>query len=260
MSDRLNLKIRMRSQIDVLIWTLIITDAAVIGTVAYYRIFVSPDLYDPILHHAITIAAVLGSSLGYFGCWQIMLGQNYHHELREMNETDTLTGVHSRARFFMDAAMVDVSRCSVLMVDVDRFKSINDTYGNQCGDEVLVQTAKRLRSVCRTGDILARYGGEEFILCLPVTSLKTAMRCAERLRLAVGAVDIPLGDRNIPVTISVGLASGTEGDSIDGLIARADKALLLAKSSGRNRVVTEAEFGRLDPDGGIKPMRRTSRF
>lgn len=189
-----------------------------------------------------------------------MLGQNHQSELRQSNETDTLTGVHTRARFFMDRAMVKVSRCSVMMVDVDRFKSINDTYGHQCGDEVLVQTAKRLRSVCRTGDILARYGGEEFILCLPVTSMKTAIRSAERLRLAVGAVDIPIGARNIPVTISVGLAIGTEGDNRDGLIARADKALLLAKSSGRNKDVLEVELGSLDPDVGIKPMRRTSRF
>lgn len=260
MNDRLDLKIRMRSQIDVLVWTLIITDAAVIGTVGYYRLFVSQILYEPILHHAISIAAILGGGLGYFGCWQIMLGQNHQHELRQMTETDSLTGVHTRARFFMDACAVDISRSSVLMIDVDRFKSINDTYGHQFGDEVLAQTAKRLQSVCRTGDILARYGGEEFIVCLPVTSLKTAKRCAERLRLAVGALDVPIENRRIPLTISIGLASGEIGEKIDGLIARADKALLLAKSSGRNRVVTEEDFASIDPEESVRSMRRTSRF
>ena len=91
MSNRPDLKITMRSQVDVLVWTLIITDAAVIGTVGYYRVFVSPALYAPVQHHAITIAALLGATLGYFGCWQIMLGQNHQSELRQLNETDTLT-------------------------------------------------------------------------------------------------------------------------------------------------------------------------
>ncbi|MEQ9040465.1 MAG: GGDEF domain-containing protein [Silicimonas sp.] len=250
----------MRRLSDVMLWTLIITDVAVICTVGYYRYFVSPELYGPILLHAITIAAGLGASLGFLGCLQIMMGQNQHHALRRMNDTDTLTGLHTRARFFTDARSIDIPRCSVLMIDVDRFKSINDTYGHQCGDEVLVQTARRLGSICRTGDVLARYGGEEFIVCLPVTSLRTAKRCAERFRLAVGAVDVTLRDRTFPVTISIGLASGAAGETIDGLIARADKALLLAKSAGRNTVVTEEDFAVLDPDSIVRRMRRTSRF
>ena len=256
----LNWKISVRSHTDVFLWTLIVVDMAVIGTAGYYRLFVSPELYGPIIHHAITIAVGLGAVLGYFGFWQIMLGHNYQFTLRQLSETDTLTGVHTRARFFADAKNVDVSRCSVLMIDVDRFKSINDTYGHQFGDHVLVQTAERLRLTCRAGDVLARYGGEEFVVCLPITSMKTAQRCAERLRLAVGAIDISVGSRAIPVTISIGVACGRNGDGIDGLIARADKALLLAKSGGRNRVVTEEEFAALDPDETVKPMRRTSRF
>lgn len=245
---------------DVFLWSLIIVDIAVIGTVAYYRLFVAPEHYGPIINHAIIIASGLGAVLGYFGFWQIMLGQNYEFTLRRLSETDTLTGIHTRGRFFVDANAVDVSRCSILMIDVDRFKAINDTYGHQCGDQVLAQTAERLRAACRVGDVLARYGGEEFIVCLPVTSSKTARRCAERLRLAVGAIDIAIANRRIPVTISLGAASGSEGDSIDSLIARADKALLLAKSNGRNRVVTEDEFKTAVPGDSIRPMRRTSRF
>ena len=149
---------------------------------------------------------------------------------------------------------------SLLLVDVDDLKIINDTYGHQFGDEVLTQTAQRLRATCRTGDILARYGGEEFIVCLPVTSSKTAKRCAERLRLAVGAEEVPVRETRIPVTISIGIASGTEHEELDELIARADKALLLAKSSGRNCVVTDEDVAALEPARNVRKLRRTSRF
>ena len=244
---------------DVFLWTLVIADMAVIGVVAYYRLFVPKELYQPILAHAVTVTVLLSMVLGYFFLWQIMLGQS-HKKLRQMNETDTLTGIFTRARFFMDAGAVDASRCSVLMIDIDRFKAINDTYGHQFGDEVLVKTAERLGAACRSADILARYGGEEFIVCLPVTSDRTARRCAERLRLAVGAVDVALGDTRIPVTVSIGSASGVAGDNIDALIARADKALLLAKSGGRNRVVAAEDLAQIDPEDSLRPMRRTSRF
>lgn len=256
----MNWKINIRTHIDVFLWTLVIADLAVIGVVAYYRLLVPRELYQPVLQHVIVATASLSVLLGYFFLWQIKLGQNDQKKLRQKNETDSLTGIFTRARFFMDVGGVDASRCSVLMVDVDRFKSINDTYGHPLGDEVLVKTAERLRAACRSADILARYGGEEFIVCLPVTSNKTAKRCAERLRLSVAAVDVAVGDIRLAVTVSIGSASGTEGDSIDTLIARADKALLLAKSGGRNRVVAAEDLGTIDPEDSIRPMRRTSRF
>lgn len=256
----MNWKINIRTHLDVVLWTVVITDLAVIGVVAYYRLLVPRDLYEPILAHAITVTVLLSLALGYFFLWQIMLGQTHQKKLRQMNETDTLTGIFTRARFFVDAGSVDTPRCSILMIDVDRFKSINDSYGHQVGDAVLVRTAERLAAACRAGDILARYGGEEFIVCLPVTSQKTAARCAERLRLAVGAVETALSDVTISVTVSIGAASGVEGDNIDALIARADKALLLAKSSGRNKVVAAEDLADLDPDDAVQPMRRTSRF
>ena len=254
------LKIRMRNPAEVLVWSVIISEVAVIGAVGYFRMFVPAELYAPVLHHVILSVAALGALLGGIGCWQIMLCQTYHRTLRQISETDGLTGIYTRARFFLDARKIDITRCSVLMIDVDRFKSINDTYGHQFGDEVLSQTASRLRATCPTGDILARYGGEEFIVCLPVTSTKTAKRCAERLRLAVGAVEVPVEDARIPVTISIGLASGAEGGSLDELIARADKALLMAKSSGRNKVVTDEELPAFDPEERVQRIRRTSRF
>ena len=256
----MDLKIRMQSPAEVLAWTVIVSELSILATTGYYRAFVSPDLYLPLLTHIVAGSALLGAGLGCFGAWQIMLCQNHHHQLRQINEVDSLTRVYTRAKFFLGVGEVDISRGSILMIDVDRFKSINDTYGHQFGDEVLTQTAQRLSSTCRAGDILARYGGEEFIVCLPVTSSKTARRCAERLRLAVGAVEVPVRETRIPVTISIGIASGTEHDELDELIARADKALLLAKSSGRNRVVTDEDVAALDPDRNVRKLRRTSRF
>ena len=97
-------------------------------------------------------------------------------------------------------------------------------------------------------------------MCPPVTSTRAAKRCAERLRLAVGAVEVSVDDGRIPVTISIGLASDAEGGSLDELIARADKALLMAKSTGRYKVVTDEELAALDPDERVQRIRRTSRF
>ncbi|MEM9263727.1 MAG: diguanylate cyclase, partial [Pseudomonadota bacterium] len=132
---------------------------------------------------------------------------------------------------------------SVMVLDLDHFKSINDTYGHDAGDAVLQEFADRIRSSVRAIDLACRYGGEEFLVAMPDTEKKVAAMVAERLRDSVANSPVVLngGRDEINVTVSIGIASTedmSEGeDSSQKLIKRADEALYSAKDGGRNRVI-----------------------
>jgi len=126
---------------------------------------------------------------------------------------------------------------AIVLVDVDHFKSFNDTYGHPVGDHVLAEVAKTLLGSIRPTDLIARYGGEEFIVILPDTDAKGGRIVAERLRVAVSQIKLgPPAGRDRRITISCGGASLVPGESVADLVARADEALYNAKNSGRNRV------------------------
>jgi len=163
----------------------------------------------------------------------------------EMAITDSLTGLYNRRYLETHLThMIDhyVNRgkvLSVLAVDVDFFKSINDTHGHDAGDKVLQELAQRLRDHTRSIDLCCRIGGEEFIVVLPNTDVVTAEKIGERLRKAVASKSFTIGPPPlVPVTISAGLAtlSGLS-DSLEKLLKRADSALYQAKREGRNRIV-----------------------
>ncbi len=162
-------------------------------------------------------------------------------QFREMAVTDFLTGLYIR-RYFMVKLQDELIRAeryskvlSVAMADIDRFKSINDTYGHATGDKVLKAASNFLRENLRQADIIARYGGEEFVIFFPETDKTSASVLAERLR--VGFSEIKLD--NLPkLTISIGIASYPDnGKDIESLIQNADAAMYRAKQEGRNRVV-----------------------
>jgi len=133
---------------------------------------------------------------------------------------------------------------AVMLLDLDRFKAVNDTYGHIVGDDVLIEAGKRLGENLREIDLLARYGGEEFVIALPETGLEGASIAAERLRRVIGEVPICLASHGIevPVTVSIGVAvfsGGETGNSLpapQNLIEQADAALYASKSDGRNLV------------------------
>jgi diguanylate cyclase (GGDEF)-like protein len=133
---------------------------------------------------------------------------------------------------------------SVLLLDIDHFKKVNDTYGHHAGDEVLVQTARllvnlvRANSARRQGDTVARFGGEEFVVLLPLTNKLGAAVLAERIRAAIEREEIVVDGRRIPVTASIGIATlaAEQVESIDQLLSIADRRLYLAKNNGRNRI------------------------
>jgi diguanylate cyclase (GGDEF)-like protein len=164
--------------------------------------------------------------------------------LMELSITDYLTHLYNR-RYMMDSLGMEFLRtirkngelCLVLM-DIDHFKSVNDTYGHQQGDMVLAAVAEAVQVELRRYDLAARYGGEEFAMVLPETSLHDGLAVAERLRQAVAEMVFPAPLQNLTVTISQGIAAlpSTDIDSVDVLIRAADEALYRAKQNGRNRV------------------------
>jgi two-component system cell cycle response regulator len=154
---------------------------------------------------------------------------------------DGLTGLWNRAyldgnlSIVLSSARRTGSPLSCLMADVDRFKSINDTYGHSFGDEVLRTIAKIFSQDCRAGDLVCRYGGEEFTILLPNTELLEATQLAERLRIAAESARLSFRDLSVSVTCSFGVAELC-GPVPPTIIELADKALYAAKHSGRNRV------------------------
>jgi diguanylate cyclase (GGDEF)-like protein len=165
--------------------------------------------------------------------------------LRAMATTDPLTGVLNRAAL-ASLASREIDRAgryqrplSLVILDLDHFKKINDTYGHVAGDAVLTHLGQALNARKRNHDVAARYGGEEFCLLLPETNLQGAIIVAERLRLAIENLVMPIReDLELRVTASFGAAQylPSDGTRFDLLVARADAALYRAKHSGRNRV------------------------
>ena len=166
----------------------------------------------------------------------------------EMAVVDPLTGLHNRRYLETHlASMIDAAAgrgrpCSLMILDIDHFKAVNDTYGHAAGDEVLKGFAMRVKRVIRTVDLMCRLGGEEFVIVMPDTPHLVALKIAERVRVAVEGepFSIDNGQRSIPVTVSVGLAERGQEANPENLFRRADTALYNAKNSGRNRVYSDA--------------------
>ncbi|KPC51899.1 sensor domain-containing diguanylate cyclase [Amantichitinum ursilacus] len=189
-------------------------------------------------------AIALGNALNYR-----MLSVSHHKlveaqaELERHASLDALTGLHNR-RHLMLTATEHIERArnasqslAVLMVDIDHFKPINDTYGHAAGDEALRVTADVLRSCVRPGDIVARFGGEEIVVLLPDTPAALALNVAERVRVAICANTVEFEHARFNLTVSIGVATWQAYESrIDDALRRADQALYHAKAHGRNVV------------------------
>jgi diguanylate cyclase (GGDEF)-like protein len=197
-------------------------------------------------HIVIGLAGLLGIAL--FGT---KLDEAYEL-IRSQAVTDDLTGIPNR-RSFLDRVLTEFNRSrrnkyslSIIMIDIDHFKSYNDTYGHERGDECLKKVALAIqKTIRRPSDFCARYGGEEFIIVLPYTTQEGAMFIAEEIRAAVKNLEIH-HEKSSPagiVSISLGVATADNALSIscEDLIRQSDKALYLAKEKGRNRVEVYTE-------------------
>ncbi len=165
-------------------------------------------------------------------------------QLRKLAATDPLTGAFNR-RHFMAVAEMESERTrrnghplSVLTLDIDHFKKINDTYGHAGGDEALRKTVETVKNQLRSSDVLGRFGGEEFCVLLPETASKGAMVLGERIRRAIAAMAVSWAGREFGFTISIGVAEWRPREpSLEESLERADQSLYRAKTGGRNRVV-----------------------
>jgi diguanylate cyclase (GGDEF)-like protein len=164
-------------------------------------------------------------------------------EVQSLALTDPLTGLQNRRSLF-ELGRLEFARAtrmnrpfSCMMLDLDHFKQINDTYGHPVGDQVLREFANRCKLLVREVDLLGRYGGEELLILMPETDRNTAIQVAERLRAGVAATPTRILDKEIAVTVSIGVATEDENTTqLETLIARADQAMYIAKHRGRNQV------------------------
>ena len=206
---------------------------------------------NPVLDHS--VAGVVNRCLAVFVIWAIACmawhylnaQEELEEALRALAESDPLTEIMNRAGITAELSR----RCAefqrygsvfaLLLVDVDRFKSINDSLGHLAGDHVLRRVAHILRSALREVDRVGRYGGEEFIVVLPESRLDSAINTAERIRIAIEQVPIRVDRELLKVTVSIGVAAATPGNhcSAEALIEAADRQMYEAKRSGRNRVM-----------------------
>ncbi|HEX6960123.1 MAG TPA: PleD family two-component system response regulator [Ferrovibrio sp.] len=166
----------------------------------------------------------------------------HYQQSMEMAVTDSLTGLYNRRYMSSHLATLLAQRASqhdtaVLILDLDYFKQVNDTYGHPIGDEVLREIGKRIVRNIRGIDMACRYGGEEFVVLMPDTDLQAAEVVATRLQQSIGGKPIATKAGELTVTCSIGCTAAIAGDAADSLLMRADDALYEAKNGGRNRIV-----------------------
>jgi diguanylate cyclase (GGDEF)-like protein len=181
--------------------------------------------------------------LAFISHHYVKLARQAEARLRHLAITDSLTGLHNR-RHMLRVVDHELARhrrsakpMAIVMIDIDDFKSVNDSFGHECGDDVLVAVADRMRGAVRAQDQVARWGGEEFVLLLPETDLDGARDVAEKVRHAIADTPIAHGDDRISIRITAGVCAFKPDESLDRVLGRADRALLEGKRAGKDRVV-----------------------
>ena len=218
------------------------------------ELLVEPIMYKQVLIGIILLAGVTPfidkdmEKLGVYGPILSMAFNNAitHQQMQQLAALDSLTGIYNR-RFGYNRIQEEFGRAirtntalSLIMLDIDHFKIVNDTYGHNIGDKIIVMITKAIKSAMRDGDLLIRYGGEEFLCVLPGASQHDANIIAQRIRIMVADSILKENDQSMSVTVSLGTATfpGKDIADIQQFIGMADEAMYSAKNTGRNRVVS----------------------
>jgi diguanylate cyclase (GGDEF)-like protein len=200
-----------------------------------------PPAYIKIINY--TNIVISFAAIGIISYYFRVASLTLEHELELLAHTDSLTGLYNRHRMQelleLQTAMFSRNRSkfTLIIVDIDHFKKINDTYGHFCGDYVLREAASLMKKNLRKGDVLARWGGEEFLIMLPDTDIKGARIMAEKVRKAIAGKHFHLAGENFSVTMTFGLAQHEIDSSIEDSLKQADNELYEGKKAGRNRVM-----------------------
>jgi diguanylate cyclase (GGDEF)-like protein len=227
---------------------------ALVALVSLWALYVALDAFmwtveplQPISRNALLAVhlfnlSVVFAMFSYLSFFYLKIVSSAQRKLRHMASTDPLTGLFNRWHM-IDLAEKELARyqrsqhpIGLLLLDIDHFKSINDSHGHEVGDKVLVAVANTIKADLRSQDLIARWGGEEFLVLLPDTDLEQARASAERIRQALMQKRWSFGDQSVAVTISVGVSEFQEDDGLQSAINRADRALYSSKDNGRNRV------------------------
>ncbi len=239
--------------------TCVIVLAALVGsevlTLVFYSIFFADRLLLDMLLTAV-IVAIVGFPLTYFFLSQQVKLSVVVSELHRAVRTDGLTGLSNRTAFFEEAEKVIAhgkpASNALLFIDVDHFKSVNDTFGHAIGDAVLRELAAVIRSSVREGDLVARFGGEEFAVLLIDADRSEAMRVAERIKINARTVCRAVESFDRALTVSMGVCLREPGQDLETILLKADQGLYAAKRRGRDLIVDgnlTDEFARLRVTG-----------
>jgi diguanylate cyclase (GGDEF)-like protein len=212
--------------------------------VIWFAVFGAPDAVTAPIGIQVYVGLAL-SLLQIGATFSFLLMQNFrlNDELREQADVDALTGLFNRrgldlrARRLLARSRTARGEMAFVLMDIDHFKQINDTYGHPVGDEVLCWLSEKLPELLRPNDLLGRYGGEEFVALLPDADLATAKKVAERIRSSIAAMAAEFDGTSIRITLSLGIALASEANyDLDTSLAHADTGLYLAKNAGRDQV------------------------
>jgi two-component system cell cycle response regulator len=213
------------------------------GSTVLGEIALSPSSADAAPRETATLLELVGRELA--GPLRIAA---LVEESERLATTDALTGLLNR-RAFSGGLRIELARSSryelplsVLLIDIDHFKTVNDTYGHAAGDLALVEVSRAARGMLREPDVVCRWGGEEIVVLLPNTNVAGAAVAAERLRARIAAMELEYGDAKFRLTVSIGITELRGGDDLERLIERADTAMYEAKAGGRNRVVLDSRL------------------
>lgn len=224
------------------VWTVVavVDTIGAIVVVCAILAFYPPEMWPFELAISLTLTFGIATPITYFMAQQLRKIAALSDELQRLVNRDRLTDAATRDFFFVRMAEAPDAYGISLMVDIDHFKRVNDTYGHFAGDEVIKRVASILRGTVRSDDIVARFGGEEFVVFLYDRNPETGFKVAERMRAAIEAKTISFEDITVNVTVSIGGSLKQACDDIENSIQEADEALYRAKNEGRNRTVFAA--------------------
>lgn len=226
---------------DVFVYAVVMTAIALVVAVGLEARLLDRPLANGNWKSTVMIGGMVAFPMFVFVAHKLMRINRLSAELQRLVDRDRLTDVGTRDFFFEQIAQRGDSHGVSLMVDIDHFKQINDTFGHIAGDYVIQHIARILKDGVRKDDIVARFGGEEFMVFLQGQSLEEAKIAAERMRACIADADVPFAGEILRVTVSIGGAKKLAKDDIDQIIQAADVALYQAKEAGRNQTVFVGE-------------------